>query len=47
MLTSQELMRLVDESGLELTAKPDRRIGQAIAQLVEKLNERTSDDSEE
>lgn len=48
-LTSQELLKLLDECGLELQTKPGHLTGTAVQALIEKLNTRPtrSDDSEE
>ena len=46
MISSQELLRMIDEAGLELVAKPDQRIGPAITKLLDSLN-KADDDSEE
>lgn len=47
-ITSQELLRLIDDSGLELQTKPGHLTGPAVQQLVATLNRKFEmDDSEE
>lgn len=46
-ITTQELLRLIDDAGLELTTKPGVLTGPAIQKLTTAINAKANDDSEE
>lgn len=46
-ITTQELLRLIDDAGLELATKPGILTGPALQKLTSAINAKAQNDSEE